>query len=79
MITLTDLRCRRLTQLVEELWTGCTAEILLAGDDRISFRVRSIGGRYRTGKISLDANTVLDRTWLADAIERSLFSQSTAA
>jgi hypothetical protein len=78
MITFTDLRCRRLVQLVEESWKGCTAEIITSGEDRISFRIRSIGGRYRTGKITLDANSKIDRDWLADEIQRSLFSYSAA-
>lgn len=73
MISLLDLRCRRVCQLVENHWPGCTAEIFSSSDDRITFRIRSKGGRYRTGKINLPGDAPLDRDWLSTAIARSLF------
>lgn len=73
MISLIDLRCRRVSQLVENLWPGCTAEIFSSTEDKITFRIRSKGGRYRTGKINLPAEVALDRDWLSAAVEKSLF------
>ena len=73
MISLIELRCRRVSQLVEAFWPGCTAEIFTTTDEKIAFRIRSKGGRYRTGKITLPAETTLNRDWLSAAVERSLF------
>ena len=73
MISLIDLRCRRVSQLVEDLWPGCTAETFTSTEEKIVFRIRSKGGRYRTGKIALPAEVALDRDWLSAAVERSLF------
>lgn len=73
MISLIDLRCRRVSQLVEDHWPGCMAEIFTSSEEKITFRIRSKGGRYRTGKISLPAEASLDRDWLSSAIEKSLF------
>jgi hypothetical protein len=73
MISLTELRCRRVSQLVENLWPGCTAEIFTSSEEKITFRIRSKGGRYRTGKIALPATVALDRDWLSQAVEKSLF------
>ena len=73
MISLTDLRCRRVSQLVEGLWPGCTAEFITSTEDKITFRIRSKGSRYRTGKITLPAEAPLDRDWLSAAVEKSLF------
>ena len=72
MVSFTDLRCRRLTQLVEDLWRGCTAEIFFATEEKITFRIRSIGGRYRTEKITLPDGVPFDREWLAEEVGRSL-------
>jgi hypothetical protein len=78
MISLVDLRCRRISQLVEAHWPGCTAEIFSSTEDRITFRIRSKGGRFRTGKITLPGDAALDRDWLSAAIEKSLFGATAA-
>ncbi len=72
MVSFTDLRCRRLIQLVEETWRGCTAEIFQATEEKIVFRIRSEKGRYRTSKINLSASESIDRGWLADQVKESL-------
>lgn len=78
MISLIDLRCRRVGQLVENHWPGCTAEIFTATEEKITFRIRSKGGRYRTGKIILPSEATLDRDWLSAAVEKSLFGATVA-
>ena len=74
MVSFTDLRCRRLIQLVESNWKGSTAEIFLATEDKIVFRVRTIGGRYRTEKITLPGSISFDRVWLAGAVANSILN-----
>ena len=72
MVSFTDLRCRRLVSLVESVWRGATAEIFSASEDKIVFRIRSIGGRYRTAKITLNDGQAISREWLADVVYESI-------
>lgn len=67
-------RRKRVGQLVAELWPGCEAVFLPSREPKIIFRVRSEGGRFRTGRITVpDSSVRLDRDWLADEVERGIF------
>lgn len=74
MVSITDLRCRRVTQLVESVWKGCTVEIFTATEEKIVFRVRSVGGRYRTDKITLPGDVTFDRSWLSESVAKALLN-----
>jgi hypothetical protein len=67
-------RRKRVGQLVSEHWPGCEAVFLPSREPKIIFRVRSEGGRFRTGRITVaDMTTRLDRDWLAAEVERGIF------